>query len=154
MSSPASQCSVSAKFQGLPPGEALRLLLGDISFALVPETNGSPRLLVFRTTAQRATEFVRPAAKAKLIPNELIVRLKPGAKIDDLARLLGAKVTGKIDSLNAYRLQFDDAAAAAAARQQLAANPEVASVGNNYSIDAPPSPSQIGAGCPAAPAPP
>jgi hypothetical protein len=143
---PNLQRSVSAKFQGLPPGEALRLLLGDISFALVPETNGSPRLLVFQTTAQRATEFVRPAAKAKIIPNELIVRLKRGAKIDDLARLLGAKVTGKIDNLNAYRLQFDDATAAAAASRHLAANPEVASVGNNYSIDAPPSPSQTGAG--------
>jgi hypothetical protein len=143
---PNLQYSVSAKFQGLPPGEALRLLLGDISFALVPETNGTPRLLVFRTTAQRATEFVPPAVKAKIIANQLIVRLKPGAKIDDLARLLGAKVTGKIDSLNAYRLQFDDAAAAAAARQQLAANPQVASVGNNYSIDPPPSPNQTGAG--------
>jgi hypothetical protein len=143
---PGLQYSVSAKFHALPPGEALRLLLGDISFALVPETNGSPRLLVFRTTAQRATEFVRPAVKAKIIPNELIVQLKPGAKIDDLARLLGARVTGKIDSLNAYRLQFDDATAAAAARQQLAANPEVASVGNNYSIDAPPAPGQTGAG--------
>src|SRR5208337_1717077 len=32
---PGLECSVSAKFQGLPPGEALRLLLGDISFALV-----------------------------------------------------------------------------------------------------------------------
>ncbi len=142
---PGLECSVSAKFQGLPPGEALRLLLGDISFALVPETNHSSRLLVFRTTAQRATQLVPPGARAKLIANELIVRLKPGTKIDDLARRLGAKVTGKIDSLNAYRLQFADAAAAAAAREQLAANPEVASVANNYSIDAPPSPNQVGA---------
>jgi thermitase len=139
---PGLEHSVSAKFQGLPPGEALHSLLGDISFALVPETNRSPRLLVFKTTAQRATELVPPAPKAKIIPNQLVVRLKPGAKIDDIARLLGAKVTGKIDSLNAYRLQFDDAAATAAAFQQLGANPEVASVENNYSIDAPPAPSQ------------
>jgi len=139
---PNLQHSVSAKFQGLPPGEALRLLLGDISFALVPETNRSPRLLVFRTTAQRATELVSPAPKVKIIPNQLIVRLKPGARIDDIARLLGARVTGKIDGLNAYRLEFDDAAATAAALQQLAANPQVALVENNYSIDAPPSPNQ------------
>jgi thermitase len=142
---PGLQYSVSAKFQGLPPGEALRLLLGDISFALVPETNGRPRLLVFRTTAQRATHLVRPPPKAKVIPNQLIVRLKPGAKIDDLARQLGAKVTGKLDSLNAYRLEFSDPAATAAALEQLAANPAVASVGSNYFIDGPPPPGQAGA---------
>ena len=50
------------------------------------------------------------------------MRLKPGAKIDDLARSLGAKVIGRIDSLNAYRLQFQDQAAADTAREQLAAN--------------------------------
>lgn len=140
---PGLQCSVSAKFQRLPPGEALHLLLGDISFALVPETNRSPRLLVFRTTAQRATELIPAPVKAKIIPNQLIVRLKPGAKVDDIARLLGAKVTGKLDGLNAYRLQFDDPAATAAALQQLAANPQVASVENNYSVDAPPLPGQV-----------
>jgi hypothetical protein len=94
---------------------------------------------------QNATQSVRPAnpvagAKGKLIPNELIVRLKPGAKIEDLAKLLGAKVTGRIDSLNAYRLQFEDPAAADAARQQLASNPDVSAVDSNYSIDRPPAP--------------
>ena len=138
--------TVSAKFDRLPPGEALHLLLRDLNFALVPATNASPKLFVFRTTMQNATQSVRPAhpaasaSKGKLIPNELIVRLKPGAKIDDLAKLLGAKVTGRIDSLNAYRLQFEDQAAADAARQQLACNPDVASVDSNYSIDRPPAP--------------
>jgi len=142
---PNLQYSVSAKFQALAPGEALRLLLGDISYALVPETNGSPRLLVFRTTAQRATHLVLPPPRAKVIPNQLIVRLKPGAKIEDLARQLGAKVTGKLDSLNAYRLEFADPAATAAALQQLATNPAVAAVGSNYFIDGPPPPGQPGA---------
>ena len=92
---------------------------------------------------KNATQSVRPAniadmaSKGKMIPNELIVRLKPGAKIDELAKLLGAKVIGRIDSLNAYRLQFEDQAAADAARQQLASNPDVASVDSNYSIDRP-----------------
>ena len=109
----------------------------------MPETNASPKLFVFRTTMENATQSVRPAnpatsaAKGKIIPNELIVRLKPGAKIDELAKLLGAKVIGRIDSLNAYRLQFEDQAAADAARQQLATNPDVASVDSNYSIDRP-----------------
>ena len=142
---PDTTYAVSAKFDQLPPGEALHLLLRDLNFALVPATNASPKLFVFRTTMQNATQSVRPAnpvasGKSKLIPNELIVRLKPGAKIDDLAKLLGAKVIGRIDSLNAYRLQFQDQAAADAAREQLAANPDVASVDSNYSIDRPPSP--------------
>ncbi len=143
---PDTTCTVSAKFDRLPPGEALHLLLHDLNFALVPATNASAKLFVFRSTMQNATQSVRPAnpadaaAKGKLIPNELIVRLKPGAKIDELAKLLGAKVTGHIDSLNAYRLQFEDAAATDAARQQLASNPDVASVDSNYTIDRPPSP--------------
>jgi hypothetical protein len=138
--------SISAKFTNLPPGEALRLLLGDLSFALVPETNASPKLFVFRTVMKNATQLVRPVNAAasdrmgKLIPNELIVRLKPGTKIDDLARALGAKVIGRIDSLNAYRLQFQDQAAADTAREQLAANPDVASVDSNYSMDRPAAP--------------
>ncbi len=138
--------SISAKFSNLPPGEALHLSLGDLSFALVPETNASPKLFVFRTVMKNATQLVNPLHAAasgsggKPIPNELIVRLKPGAKIDDLARSLGAKVIGRIDSLNAYRLQFQDQAAADTAREQLAANADVASVDCNFSMDRPPAP--------------
>ena len=137
---------VSAKFKNLPPGEALRLLLGDLNFALVPETNSNPKLFVFRTAMKNATQSVRPVktagarSRGKLIPNELIVRLKPGAKIDDLAKALGAKVIGRIDSMNAYRLQFEDQTAAEAAQKELATNPDVSSVDNNFSIDRPPSP--------------
>jgi len=140
---------VSAKFSNLPPSEALHRLLGYLNFALVPSTNSAPRLFVFRTVADRATQRVLPTLPAaasagpKRIANELIVRLKPGAKIEDLARLLGAKVAGRIDSLNAYRLQFDNQAAADAARSQLSSNPDVSSVDNNYSIDRPPAPGEL-----------
>jgi hypothetical protein len=146
---PDTTATVSAKFDRLPPGEALHLLLHDLNFALVPATNASSKLFVFRTTMQNATQSVHPAKpvasgpKGKLIANELILRLKPGAKIDDIAKLLGAKVTGRIDSLNAYRLQFEDQAAADAARQQLAGNPDVSSVDSNYSIDRPPTPAGV-----------
>ena len=121
------------------------MLLGDVNFALVPVTNANPSLYVFRTTIKNATQFVRPAVpadagKAIIIPNELIVRLKPGAKIDELAKLLGAKVIGRIDSLNAYRLQFEDAAATEAARTQLSSNPEVTSVESNFALDRPADP--------------
>ena len=85
--------TVSAKFKDLPPGEALHLLLGDVNFALLPATNARPRLYVFRTSRQNATHLVSPSkgelVAGKPIPNELILRLKPGAKIDDLAKLLG-----------------------------------------------------------------
>jgi hypothetical protein len=137
---------VSAKFKDLSPGDAMHLLFGGASFALIPSTNAAPQLYVFRTSRQNATRLVRavsPDGKAKVIANELIVRLKPGAKIDDLARLLGAKVIGRIGSFNAYRLQFDGADAADGARAQLASNSDVLSVDSNYSIDRPPDASQV-----------
>ncbi len=140
---PGTPYTASTKFKSLPSGEALRMLLGDLNFALVPQTNTSPRLYVFRTGMANATQLVRPAASkgkdsnAKRIPNELIVRLKPGVKIEDIARLLGAKVIGRIDGLNTYRLQFDNEAAADAAYTQLATNNDVVAVDYNYSLDPP-----------------
>ncbi len=137
--------NVSVKFSELSSGDALHRLLGDLNYAFVPQTSGHAHLFVFRTARANATLAVHPgdlaaAPKnaAKIIPNELIVRLKPGANIDDLAKKLGAKVLGKIDGLNAYRLQFSDEAAADAARVQLAGSPDVASVENNFVLDPPP----------------
>jgi hypothetical protein len=140
---PDTSHTVSTKFKNLPPGEALPKLFGKLSYALLPaQSNTLARLLVFRTSLHEATELIRlpetNSAKAKPIPNELIVILKPGAKIDDLAKKLGAKVIGRADGLNAYRLQFDDADAAKAAREQLAGNPDVGSVDSNYAIFRPP----------------
>jgi Subtilase family len=146
---PETLHTVSAKFKELPPGEALHKLLGDVNFFLLPDAK-QPKLYVFRTKMQNATRMVHPApigpkeAKSKVISNELIVRLKPGAKIEDLARLLGAKVVGHIDGLNAYRLRFDDQSAADAAKEQLSTNSDVASVENNYLIDRPTIPSPLG----------
>jgi hypothetical protein len=144
---------VSTKFQNLAPGDAMHLLFAGASFAFIPTTNASPKLYVFRTTQQNATQLVRaspkPAGsdgKAKVIPNQLIVRLKPGAKIDDIARQLGAKVIGHIDSLNAYLLQFGDQNATDAASGQLAANSEVASLENNYSVERPEMPQAVPGG--------
>lgn len=142
--------NVSVKFKDLPSGDALRFMLGDLNYAFVPQTNGSPRLFVFRTTRANATQAIQPGdlasgkkLEAKTIPNELIVRLKPGASIDELAKKLGAKVIGKIDGLNAYRLQFADEAAADAARALLANNSEVTGVESNYVVDAPPNPVKL-----------
>ena len=143
----AAHKTVSAKFKDLPPGDALRLLLRDLNYALVPETNSVARLFVFETSRQNATQRIRPAAtgekKSTRIANELIVKLKPGANIDEIARLLGAKVIGRIAGLNAYRLQFEDGQAADSARAQLASNSQVDSVDNNYSIDRPVTPNEV-----------
>jgi hypothetical protein len=144
---PGTTHNTSAKFRELPPGEALHLLLGDLNFALVPQTNASPRLFVFRTGLGNATKRIRPASEtsakhtAGKIPNELVVRLRPGAKIDDLARALGAKVIGRIDGLNAYRLAFSDEAATQTAWQSLSGNEDVTGVEYNYYVD--PSPSAV-----------
>ena len=143
---PGTSDRVSAKFDNVPPGDALRLLLRDVNFVLLPETNASARLYVYRSSRQNATQLVRPREEppaSKPIPNELIVRLKPGAKIEDLARQLGAKVVGRIDSLNAYRLQFDDAAATSSGLDQLSGNSDVASVDNNYVVERPEGPQAV-----------
>src|SRR5262245_48072508 len=137
---PDTQYTVTSRFQQLKASEALRRLLGELNFALLPQTNGPARLFVFRDSVHAATQLIQVAKKAKTdsgnnpIANELIVRLKPGGKesIEALAKRLGAKVVGRIDGLNAYRLQFEDGAAAQSARAELEKNDDVASVENNY----------------------
>ena len=141
----------SVKFSDRPSGEALRLLLGDLNYALVPQSNATQRLYVFRTTLKNATQAVRSGAgtngvaRLKHVPNELIVRVKPGTDIEQLARTLGAKITGRLDKLNAYRLEFPDADAADAAKKVLADASGVADVDYNYYFE-PPQPTREFAG--------
>ncbi len=141
---PDTSHTVSAKFENLAPGEALHRLLGDLNFALVPGTNGHSRLFVFRTVMKNATRAVA-ISKNHLIENELVVRLKPGVKIEDVARMLGAKVVGSVEGLNTYRLRFEDENAADVALEQLSTLTEVASVENNYSVERPPDVRQVAA---------
>jgi thermitase len=146
---PDDNFRASVKFKDLPTGQALRRLLGDMNFAMLPQTNGPQRLYVFRTAMGNATKQVRhgnvrSAPKPKKVPNELIIRVKPGTDIEALAKTLGAKIVGKIPELNAYRLQFESEAAAEAARKKLLANPEVTSVENNYYLESPLNPQSLG----------
>ena len=135
---PDTTHTTSAKFKGLPSGDALKMLLGDLNFALVPQTNAAPRLYVFRTVMKNATrQVLAPKTAAKHVANELLVKLKPGADIDTLARLLGAKVIGRNDKLGVYRLQFGDATATDTALGQLQNNSDVAAVDYNYVFDMP-----------------
>jgi hypothetical protein len=136
---PDTTHSASAKFKDLPSGEALKRLLGDLNFALVPRTNAVPQLYVFRTEMKNATQRVlAPKSAARHVANELLVKLKPGTDVDALARALGATITGRNDQLGLYRLLFDSASATDAALGQLKSNSDVAQADYNYYFDPPP----------------
>ena len=137
---PGTTRSASAKFRNLPSGEALRMLFGDLNFALVPQTNAAPHLYVFTTKMANATQLVRVprAAKARHVADELLVRLKSGVNPDDFAKMYGAKIVGRLDKYGIYRLQFADAASADAALNQLQNNTDVSDVDYNYYFDPPP----------------
>lgn len=135
---PAAHHEVSAQFTNRTSGEALRLLFGGLNFALVPQTNGVSKLLVFQNSARDATELVEPTKKAEhgkdWIPNELIVSLskKSNRDIDALAKSLGAKVVERNDKLRSYRLQFDSADAADNARAELSSASDLRADDNYY----------------------
>ena len=145
---PGLEAKTDVKFSRLSASDALKKLLGDLNFAFVPKTNEADHLYVFATTMRAATQRVNVAttnktAVAKHVPNELIIKVKPGTDIDALAKALGAKVTGRDDALGIYRLQFDDAAATDTALEKLKANPDVAAVEYNYYFDQPQTPQKL-----------
>jgi hypothetical protein len=141
---PGAARNASTKFKDLPSDDALRMLLGKLNFALVPGTNGPSRLYVFTTRMENATQRVRtPRAPPRHVPNELLVKVKPGTDMDALAKLLGAKIIGRDDKLGIYRLQFADAAATDAALAQLKNNSDVLAVDYNYYFDPPPTPQLV-----------
>ncbi|GIX50147.1 MAG: hypothetical protein KatS3mg132_341 [Limisphaera sp.] len=135
---------VSTRFDGLPPGEALRRLLDRLNFTLIPQSNGPPHLYVFRTSMQDATRPLSAAADdlhaggaTNRIANEWIVRLKPGTDPEALARSVGAEIAGRIEELGAYRFRFADAAAAERARRSLEENAGVSAVEPNHALGQP-----------------
>lgn len=145
---PGADRKADVKFKNLPRGEALKILLGDLNFAFVPQTNGPDSLYVFTTTMLNATHRVRAGAVAKAerqqhVPNQLLVKIKPGGDIDAIAKAVGAKVVGRNDKMGVYLLEFPDAAAADAALALLKGNSEVADVDYNYIYQAPPAPQQL-----------
>jgi hypothetical protein len=154
---PGTTFVTSAKFRNLTEDQALRRLLGNLNYSR-ESTNGATELFVYHTREHAATELVRapnPAAKKDYrIANEWIVKLKKDSSLsaDELAKSLGAKVVGRDDKLNLYRLQFADADAATTALDSLQNNSSVASVDSNYTVDRP-APAQMtsisGPGAPA-----
>jgi hypothetical protein len=134
----------STKFANLPVGAALKMFLGDLNFALVPQTNGLQQLYVFSTQMKNATKRVHAAGArdglARHVPNELMIRVKPGVDVNALAKSLGAKIIGSDQKLGVYLLQFDDSTSTDDALAALKTNSDVLAVDYNYYYDPPPSP--------------
>jgi thermitase len=135
---------VSVSFKKAKEGEALRLLLGKLNFALLPRSNAASRLYIYRTSLQEATKMVMPAPEPKKavsarLRNELVVTLKKDAKetIEELAKRLGAKIIGRADDIRTYRLQFESESGAKAAEEALKDDKEVRSTEGNYAIQRP-----------------
>ena len=152
---PGANRKADVKFSNLPAGEALKKLLGDLNFALVPRTNEASHLYVFTTRMENATRPVAVPAIVKPSPqrhstNELILKVKPGTDIDALARSLGAKIIGRSDKMGLYKLEFADAAAMETALGKLKTNADVAQVDYNLIYD-PPVSAQRSATAPLAP---
>ena len=144
---------IPTKFTGQETGDALRRLLGDYSYALAPATNAPSKFFVFRHSRDQATRAIQPLAAApkastNRIGNELVVTLKPGEKIEDLAKKLGAKIVSRSDAQNTYRLRFDDDKSAEIARTALKNDSAVDSVDNNYFVSRPETAQAVGAGGP------
>lgn len=137
---PDTTMRVSAKFKDQPAGEALRRLLGNVNFALLPQTNAPAKLFIFRTALQEATQKLKVTRKggktSKPISDELIVKVKDGGDIEDIAKRVGAKVVGGFDGN--YRLKFEDAEAALTAKNLLAGYNDVEGVDVNYYVERPP----------------
>lgn len=137
---PGAERPIRATFTNLPPAEALRRLLGGLNFSLQPGSPGPSRLYIYTSDRDRATQrVVAEDTRPGKIENELVVRLKPNSKltIEEIATQTRGKVLGKVDKLNAYRLRYETAEAAEAARKWIAEQTDVAAVENNYRWEAP-----------------
>ena len=138
---PGLEENISVQFRNASHGDALKLLLGNLSYALVPQTGGGARLYVYKTSLSDATTYIAPDRSGRQknwLANEMIISLAPGSKqdIDSLAAELGGKVVAKSEALNAYRMEFPDAQTAEAARETVAAREDLASH-DNYGFDRP-----------------
>jgi thermitase len=143
MVEPNTGARISTKFKNVSGAEALRLLLGGLNYAVVPDADGERKLLVYRTSVQAATQSV--SVPKDLIRNELVVTLDPNSKetIEALAEKLGAKILGRAEDQKSYRLGFEDAKATAKAVSELEKDPNIASAENNYTVHHPDVPPNV-----------
>ena len=139
---PDTDLVVSAKFDPKTTREALTKLLRGISYALITE-DGKTKLLIYRTNPDKATKHVKApnpddnVDENGRITNELILKVKKGTNIEELAARYGAKVVAAIPELGLYRLKFEDSEKTDFAKSQLANFPDVTSIDSNYIINRP-----------------
>lgn len=133
---------VDVKFSGLATGEALKRLLDGLNYSFVPRTNGPCELYVFVSVQAKATQPLRGSVVADShvktrVPNELLLKLKPGADADAIARSVGATIVGRDDKLGIYRLRFADEAAMESGLEKLKKNSDVLAAEYNYYFPTP-----------------
>ena len=147
---PDLNLNVTTRFKNLSQAEALRRLLNDVNFVIIPSKTSQSRMLVYQTSSDNAVRKITPKIRSNksdltnkkdnaIIKNELLVTLNPksGIDIEALARQLGAKIKGKIDGLDIYQLEFENESDAAKASAQLEQNDGVTSVDSNFAIEQP-----------------
>ena len=147
---PGLKLNVTTRFKDLTQTEALRRLLNDVNFVIIPSKRNQSKMLVYQTSSDNAVRKITPKTRktkssftkkkdSAKINNELLVTLDPksGIDIETLARQLGAKIKGKIDGLDIYQLEFENESDAAKANAQLEQNDGVASVDSNFTIEQP-----------------
>ena len=140
---PGLQATVSTRFEGLPAHQALRRILGNLNFAVLPGKNGRKKLYIYRHSIGSATKRLKPETekqpfKSRRIENEIIAALNFDSPetIEKLAGSLNAEVAGKIDGLNAYRLRFQNKDEAEQARKKLGLLDSL-QISDNYEMDIP-----------------
>jgi len=158
---PDLQMRITTRFSDLKHSEALRRLLSNVNFAVIPSPGSRSKLLVYKTSSTRAVVRIVPTKrlakrvpekkkKKAIIPNELVITLKPGSGIDieALAKQLGAEIVGEIVGLGIYRLRFENEQLAEKARTLLSQNSGVASIDSNFGITPPAALSPVGLSAP------
>ncbi|MBQ94612.1 MAG: hypothetical protein CL510_02100, partial [Actinobacteria bacterium] len=158
---PDLQMRITTRFSDLKHSEALRRLLSNVNFAVIPSPGSRSKLLVYKTSSSQAVVRIVPTKrlakripekkkKKAIIPNELVITLKPGSGIDieALAKQLGADIVGEIEGLGIYRFRFENEQLAEKARTLLSQNSGVDSIDSNFGITPPAALSPVGLSAP------
>ena len=139
---PGTDRPLQVKFKGLDRGAALRLMLGDLNYAVVPALTGGTEIRIYQNNPAAATELVvdkndRSPSKDWLA-RELVVSLAPNSKlsIDELAKKLQGTIVARSDEMKSYRLRFDSEESAAKARE-LIEEMDGVRADNNYAYHRP-----------------
>lgn len=151
---PDTGAKVSVAFKDLPKGRALRRLLGDLNYAIVPRSGRADKLVIYATNIRSATKRIEAfdamvgggeGAGLKKIGNELVVKLDGKQDMEALARKLGAQIVGSLDDEGLYRLRFEDEEAANKAKETIDSMEDLDAEAN-YAVPRPPGPQSLPAG--------